>query len=699
MISRLKAILILISANILIYHDYWLLKKIFTGSDFFQLFVPLLNYQSDCLRGFSLPLWNPFVSFGCSWIEHYLSSVFFPTHLIFSSLMRYNLYIAQIEILIWIIIGGIGIYLCILEQGNSKSAGLIGGISFMFCGYMISLPTWSILIFNVSSFSFILFGYLRAKKTFKALSLVSVSFLTMSALGGYLPSTVLMAYFFIAYVIIDSLIEKKIIFGLKFLASTFSLFLLLASFKLLPVFMSLDYYPRLSEAFVPNVSYGIISFYEFMSFLLSVKHYFSLYIGILLIISLIYAVLKKKVFKWDALLIMVFLSIWVLIIDKNGNISLLHKLLNRFLPFMKPIRLEFLYWGYPLIFLIIYSARFLDNFMAQRDVIRKCITTVLVLIILSAVFILNYNLNLHYMPFIMQVVLVIAWIAVSLITKKRKLQASLAVMLIVIEFWVVFERVNIDELPVIKDNHIELRLTHQNNVSRSFKDNELVKETWMRRITQDYLRPALPGSMDHPFLEAGCGNFIGMNVVEMMNQKCFMGIWYNQQETKDFIRLKKDPYLRFLQGQPLFYFLDAGWMQNDYRSRSDFIGVKEDIGFKKSDGEHSLSFGDAEKYSHKVNFKKISGSGFVFDVESEDGGIFILNQMYDKRWNVFVNGKKQALFNANKYFMGLEVPPGNHKIIFKFNDIYFNICLFLSGMTFVCLLGYSVKKFYAKIIL
>lgn len=56
-------LLILLAVHVLIYREYWLLQKFITGSDFFQLFVPAANFQSDCLREGSWPFWNPYINF------------------------------------------------------------------------------------------------------------------------------------------------------------------------------------------------------------------------------------------------------------------------------------------------------------------------------------------------------------------------------------------------------------------------------------------------------------------------------------------------------------------------------------------------------------------------------------------------------------------------------------------------------------
>ncbi|MCD6539789.1 MAG: YfhO family protein [Candidatus Omnitrophica bacterium] len=659
---------ILTFLNLVIYHEYWFLYKLFTGADFFRQLVPLINYQSDCLREFSLPLWNPFMNFGYPWVDHYLSSFLFPTHLVVGFLVRYTVEIAQLEILAWRLLGGFGIYLCVNECGYSRRTAIISAVSFMFSGQLIALVSWSNQVYNAACFPFLLLGYLKAKKSKTVFSFITISFLAMSILGRYIASSVLALYFFIGYVVIDSFISKKPIFGIKFLSVALVLSFLLTSPKLLPLYRAIKTNPRLSSVGPSHVNLGIISYYELMSFLLPVKYYFSVYIGEILIIALIYAVLKRRAFKFNGFFWMAFLSMWFLLVDKNGNVSVLRSIANSRLPFMKAIRLEFLYWYYPLIFVILYISQFLDGFFDRKIDRAKFFAVGLFIVLLSILFFSNFNTSLYYRAYIIHVDLSLLWLFSSCLYKQRGLQTILILVLLTVEFWIVFNRVNIDEPPIRRGKYMEIILSHQNNTSRSFRDGELVRERWKLRVTRDYLRPTLRESKNWPYLELGAvekERFWLANPVESMNQKRFTGIWYNHQETCNFIRLQNSAHFKKLGKKPLFLFMP-------YKSR---------------------------KSIYSVRFDKISGSSFIFTVDSKDKGMFVLRQMYDKRWRVFVDDKEQKLLKANDFFMGVEIEPGSHKIEFIFHDKYFNLALMVSITTFIGILIRSImrKKLLSKI--
>src|SRR5512143_4266510 len=78
--EHLQALAALALTNAVIYHDYWLARKIISSKDFLAGFHLLLNFQTDCLQEASWPLWNPFMNFGFPFVEHYINSALFPTH-------------------------------------------------------------------------------------------------------------------------------------------------------------------------------------------------------------------------------------------------------------------------------------------------------------------------------------------------------------------------------------------------------------------------------------------------------------------------------------------------------------------------------------------------------------------------------------------------------------------------------------------
>lgn len=658
--TRLHWLGILVSANLFIYRDYWFGYKIFTGSDFFSQIVPFINYQSDCLKELSWPLWNPYMNFGYPWVEHYCNSSLFPTHIAIGLFLGSSVAMIQREILIWILLGGIGIYLCAREFGFSYTASIIAGMSFMFCSQIIVLPTWSNQIYNAASFPYLLLGYHKSKRNNNPFNLLSIAFLAMSILGGNIASAVLGIYLFIGYVMLDSLIERRGFFGIKYISSTLLLAVLLTLPKLIPLYKSMGLSGRMAwNSGLIKDAFNTVNFYNFMSFLLPVKYYFSLYIGEVSILALIYAIIKKEI-KINVMLIMFILSAWLLMISNNGEISTLRSLAN-VLPLMKLVRNEFIHWYYPSIFAILYLSKYCDNLLSEEDSKIRLLTVLVFIALLSIFFFKEYNTEIYYKAYLIHIILSLLWIAATFLYRRKSIQTLLVVVLLVTEFSIVFNRVNIDEPPKRDGKYMDINLTHQFDAARSFKDEVLVWRKMNIRITQDNLRPTISESRKWPHLVSFTpADPYPPNWAESMNQKRFTGDWYSVQERFDFVELKNSSLLKMLDNQPLFQYL----------------------GYKMEDA---------------VSFDKISCSIFAFSVTSEYSGFLLLRQMYDDRWSVFVDNKKQKPFRSEKYFMGAAVESGKHKVEFVFNDKSFNISLVISAITLVGISSlWIVRKFWIK---
>lgn len=649
---------ILILVNFFIYHDYWFSNKIFTGKDFLTSFYPLLNFQTDCLQEKSWPLWNPFMNFGYPFVGHYINTAFFPTHLIMGLVTGSTLTIVHWELLLWIIIGGLGIYLCVLELEASRLAGVICGVSFMFCGQLIPLPQWSLLVYNASCFPYLLLGYHRAMRLNEPLNLVSIAFLSMTIFGGYIVATVLGIYIFIGYVLIDSLINKRFFFGVKYLSLTLVVSVLITLPKLVPLYNGMGTGPRMTSpesalSGAPKDTFNLINSYNFMSLLIPVKYYFSLYIGELSIIALIYGI-TKKVIRVNTLFLMSIFSAWFLMVDKQGDVSLLRSL-SYFLPLMKLVRNEWLYWFYPSIFAILYISKYIDGFLSDENVRPRLISVGIFFVLLSAIFFYGYNVSIYYRAYLTHIVLAVLWFSVTFLNRRKRLMTVFSALLIAAEFFIVFSRVNIDEPPVREGDNIRIAVVDQASVSRSFMDDNRARYKFYASAMQDHLRPSIDQSRHWPYLISGLGGDLTYNMspeqygrfIDYMNLKRFTGWWYNTQERFDFIRIKDSALLAQMENQPLF------------------------VLFNQTTGEPMDS----------VSFDRISCSDFTFTAKTKQPGFLLLHQIFDKRWNLYIDKKEQPLLLANNFFMGLNIEPGEHVVEFVFRDKNFTVSVIVSIIT------------------
>jgi len=661
---HLPYFVILVVANFFIYRDYWLGRKIITSKDFLTAFYPLLNFQSDCLQGLSWPLWNPFMNFGYPFVEHYINTSLFPTHLVMGLITGSNLTIIHWELLSWIIVGGFGIYLCVREFGHSPLTAMICGVSFMFCGQMLSLPQWSLIVYNAASFPYLVLGYHRSVRSKNFFSLLSIGFLAMTILGGYLSTLVYGMYIFAGYVIIDSVLQKDLRHGIKYLVCTVASAVLIALPKIVPLFNAMQAGPRIGSYTPTPDPFNTVNFHNFPSLLLPVKFYFSLYIGELFIIALCYGLLRKQR-TVNALLILALLTGWLFMVDGEGNVSLLRSL-SYVLPLMKVARNEWLNWYYPSIFAILYLARYVDEFLSEGN--RKTLigATVLFIAILSALFVTEYSMSLHMQAYLVHAGLALAWLAAAFMKDRRRIQTALAIVLVTAEFMFVVNRVSVDMPPLRHGDRVQVVITHQVNASQSFSDDERVHQTFTGLFSDDRHRPAIDQARNNPFLISGLGGAPGYNMfpqqytlfIDAMNFKKFSGWWHNTQERNEFERVKDSPLLAAMDNRPLF----------EYFSRRT-----------------------GEPINNAVSFDGLSCSQFSFTVDGGESGFLLLNQMFDDRWKVRVDGREQPLHRANDFFMGTEVGAGRHAVMFVFRDNAFLVCLLISISTLMALVALRMR--------
>lgn len=106
----------------------------------------------------------------------------------------------------------------------------------------------------------------------------------------------------------------------------------------------------------------------------------------------------------------------------------------------------------------------------------------------------------------------------------------------------------------------------------------------------------------------------------------------------------------------------------------------------------AVSMDDYEQDINKLkksNFKiEDYGNGFLnCKVNAEENGVLQFATMYDKGWKVYVDGNQVDTFEANKYFIGINITEGEHYIEIRYTTPYIkegiiisivSICVFIS---------------------
>jgi hypothetical protein len=123
--------------NIMIFARLWTIltanvPDMMVPWDFRSGFAPFLVLIGDSLKAGFLPLWNPYVAAGMPYYIFPSSQMFSPVTLIVGSIFGYSFRIAQVQLLLTVYFGAVGVYFLSKSLWNSRGAAFISAVAFQF---------------------------------------------------------------------------------------------------------------------------------------------------------------------------------------------------------------------------------------------------------------------------------------------------------------------------------------------------------------------------------------------------------------------------------------------------------------------------------------------------------------------------------------------------------------------------------------
>lgn len=109
----------------------------FLKNDAFNGYFPPKFFMSESIHAGYLPLWNPYINFGFPQYGDMSAGYWSPVTWLVASTVGYNAYTLTIEALLYILIGGIGMYQLTGVWDLRKNIRIISGMAFMCCGYHV----------------------------------------------------------------------------------------------------------------------------------------------------------------------------------------------------------------------------------------------------------------------------------------------------------------------------------------------------------------------------------------------------------------------------------------------------------------------------------------------------------------------------------------------------------------------------------
>jgi hypothetical protein len=94
----------------------------------------------------------------------------------------------------------------------------------------------------------------------------------------------------------------------------------------------------------------------------------------------------------------------------------------------------------------------------------------------------------------------------------------------------------------------------------------------------------------------------------------------------------------------------------------DAPGIKGDYGLRDTATDPDPPRGSARILSYGRNDVSLA-------VETDRNSVLVLHDIHYPGWEVYVDGERRPILRANLLFRGVEVPPGRHRVEFRFRPL------------------------------
>jgi hypothetical protein len=130
-------------------------------NDAYIYFLPCRYFISEVVQSGHLPLWNPYFYMGFPLHGDMQGGVWNPVVWLFSLFGRYNMTMLQYETLLYIFLGGAGMYKLLTTFGISHRSKMVIAVCYMFCGYIIDTAQITVWTGSAAFIPFVLLYHYR----------------------------------------------------------------------------------------------------------------------------------------------------------------------------------------------------------------------------------------------------------------------------------------------------------------------------------------------------------------------------------------------------------------------------------------------------------------------------------------------------------------------------------------------------------
>jgi hypothetical protein len=664
--------------------------------DFIDAFLPSRYFFSESILNYQVPLWNPYILYGIPLFGD-LVSVFNPEFWIVSNLFGYSNITLQLLYLVYILFAGFSFYHFINSLNHDKRISIGLAIAYMLSGVVVGNAQNLAVISGYALLPFVIKTYLSFLNdiSFKKCIEFSLSFILMIFMS-YPALTLILIYvllpFFIYFLFKSKKYKKTIFYHLIILAIVLlaSTVLVISFFQVSPFLgqyggISLDiaqqhpFSPKSFISLIFPMATGIKSDI-WMTDISMANGYFGIISIILLLVTLFSS--NKSGLSIIFLAIAIFSTLTSL-----GDYFFLREFLYDYFPFLDLFRYPSLFRVFTIFSLLTFIG---INYTFNRKKLIYASSFILILVFCIAFYSFRKTTEIPYFSesfnfkealFSVNIydnivfqsifhIFILVFLILSLFFVKKEKAVKWIVILLFIVDGIISVQLNINYTVISNTCPIELK-SYLNKLPKGFPTPDLtpIKEYSDKNNSNE---------------------FIWINGNVFPKQPSFDGMISFQLDGYRKLETEKPELLNLIKENPLLYLTDEIYKNGVLSKKSILVNQSQ----KEKIEENKLKLNSTDI----IEITSFSPKEIKVSTNTSDQTVLVLQQNYFDGWRAYIDGEEQEIIVANYTHISVKLEPGEHEVIFKYENpliiiaLIFSYIIILSLITIVSLPYLKNKK-------
>ncbi len=683
---------LIVAFAVLCYHFLWY-DAYSMKWDLAEQYLPWRYFLGKCISNSVLPYWNPFQLGGYpTYADPQSAAWYYPAWLI-GSTFGYSMKIIQLEVLSFIILGGLGFFMFSKKIGNSTNSSFFFSLSYLASGFFVGNAQHLTWIAAAAWIPWLFYHYLYIRKdSFNSHVLWFLIVLYLFASSAYPAFLIVSAYIIIidqVTLFIKSYNKKLFVIQKLFL-------ILLCILALLPIiystFSTMSYFSRGAGITLEKALQHPFTLQSLLSLITPFSSFknptlfntdismANAYIGLLpLILILVYSISKKNSKSTFWLIIA-----GVFLIISIGSQLPVREFLFNYIPGFNLFRFPSLFRLFFIIALLLFTASYYDILKIYIEKYRSRIVFLLVFTVLIFIGIILYHIS-SWKPFDIRSLHTLATqYEQSTFVQHLIFQLAFQSILLLSFCLLLYKKVGHFFLLTFMcvDLFMSVRLNAMATMVLNTKTEEVDKLIPLNQPAFNVPKfQALSSTIDQQYMYRWPLNW---------NMNCYFGEiaidGYNPFVLNTFNQLENSPIKDSVWQNPWLYFPNK------------IIYADESPSLHSSEAWIKTAQTSVENYNTKPAVSTISFKPNHIEIKyrSDTATALVFAQNPFPGWKASIDGKPAEIKTCNYAQQLIKLPEGTHSIIIQFeNQVlkYINIihlALFFILLVFACV--FSLKR-------